>query len=57
VSDSPSLLKEWQDVVPSYGWAYRTDGTYLRGKKFMLAIYLQGDQKQPIKLVVLIITA
>jgi glutathione-regulated potassium-efflux system ancillary protein KefG len=39
---SPSLLKEWQDVVLAYGWAYGTEGTKLRGKEFMLVISTGG---------------
>jgi glutathione-regulated potassium-efflux system ancillary protein KefG len=41
---SPSLLKEWQDVVLTYGWAYGTQGTNLRGKEFMLAISTGGPE-------------
>ncbi|KUP09482.1 general stress protein [Bacillus coahuilensis p1.1.43] len=39
---SPSLLKEWQDVVLAYGWAYGSSGTKLHGKEFMLAISSGG---------------
>lgn len=39
---SPSLLKEWQDVVLAYGWAYGPQGTYLQGKEFILAISTGG---------------
>ncbi|MEO2077155.1 MAG: NAD(P)H-dependent oxidoreductase [Bacillus sp. (in: firmicutes)] len=41
---SPSLLKEWQDVVLTYGWAYGSEGTKLRGKEFMLAISTGGPE-------------
>jgi glutathione-regulated potassium-efflux system ancillary protein KefG len=41
---SPSLLKEWQDVVLSYGWAYGAEGTKLRGKDFVLAISTGGPE-------------
>ena len=41
---SPSLLKEWQDVVLSYGWAYGPEGTKLRGKEFILAISTGGPE-------------
>lgn len=41
---SPSLLKEWQDVVLSYGWAYGSQGTNLHGKEFMLAISTGGPE-------------
>ncbi|KPB05947.1 NAD(P)H-dependent oxidoreductase [Bacillus sp. CHD6a] len=39
---SPSLLKEWQDVVLEYGWAYGTNGTKLHGKEFLLVISTGG---------------
>ncbi|MBM7703598.1 NAD(P)H-dependent oxidoreductase [Metabacillus iocasae] len=39
---SPALLKEWQDVVLTYGWAYGAQGTKLHGKEFMLAISTGG---------------
>ncbi|RLQ94207.1 NAD(P)H-dependent oxidoreductase [Falsibacillus albus] len=39
---SPSLLKEWQDVVLSYGWAYGSEGTKLHGKEFALVISTGG---------------
>jgi glutathione-regulated potassium-efflux system ancillary protein KefG len=41
---SPSLLKEWQDVVLTYGWAYGSQGTKLRGKDFILAISTGGPE-------------
>ncbi|GGL60564.1 NAD(P)H-dependent oxidoreductase [Sporolactobacillus putidus] len=41
---SPSLLKEWQDVVLTYGWAYGSNGTKLRGKDFILAISIGGSE-------------
>lgn len=41
---SPSLLKEWQDVVLAYGWAYGSQGTKLHGKEFMLAISTGGPE-------------
>lgn len=39
---SPALLKEWQDVVLSYGWAYGKSGTQLHGKEFILAVSTGG---------------
>jgi glutathione-regulated potassium-efflux system ancillary protein KefG len=39
---SPSLLKEWQDVVLEYGWAYGTNGTKLHGKELLLVISTGG---------------
>ena len=41
---SPSLLKEWQDVVLTYGWAYGSEGTHLRGKDFILSISTGGPK-------------
>lgn len=41
---SPSLLKEWQDVVLAYGWAYGSQGTKLHGKEFMLAVSTGGPE-------------
>ncbi|WP_214826091.1 NAD(P)H-dependent oxidoreductase [Exiguobacterium algae] len=39
---SPAILKEWQDVVLSYGWAYGQSGTQLHGKEFLLAVSTGG---------------
>lgn len=41
---SPSLLKEWQDEVLAYGWAYGSQGTKLHGKEFMLAVSTGGPE-------------
>lgn len=41
---SPSLLKEWQDVVLTYGWAYGSQGTKLHGKGFGLAMSTGGPE-------------
>lgn len=35
---SPALLKQWQDDVLAYGWAYGEGGDKLRGKEFQLAV-------------------
>ncbi|MBT1166223.1 NAD(P)H-dependent oxidoreductase [Bifidobacterium simiarum] len=35
---SPSLLKEWEDEVLAYGWAYGPDGDKLAGKRIMCAV-------------------
>lgn len=35
---SPSLLKEWQDQVLLYGWAYGSTGKALQGKELLLAV-------------------
>ncbi|NEW07500.1 NAD(P)H-dependent oxidoreductase [Paenibacillus sp. SYP-B3998] len=35
---SPSLLKKWQDLVLTYGWAYGSEGGKFRGKDLLIAI-------------------
>lgn len=35
---TPALLKEWQDLVLEYGFAYGTAGNALKGKKLLCAI-------------------
>ncbi|MED1470079.1 NAD(P)H-dependent oxidoreductase [Bacillus salipaludis] len=42
---SPALLKQWQDLVLTYGWAYGSEGTNLRGKGFMLVISTGGPEE------------
>lgn len=42
---SPALLKEWQDLVLEYDFAYGHEGTLLRGKKFLSAITTGGGEK------------
>jgi len=39
---SPAILKEWQDVVLEYGFAYGQEGIALQGKKFLTAITTGG---------------
>jgi len=41
---SPAILKEWQDLVLGYGFAYGQGGTALRGKKFLSAITTGGSK-------------
>ncbi|MEL6688695.1 MAG: NAD(P)H-dependent oxidoreductase [Pseudomonadota bacterium] len=41
---SPSLLKEWQDLVLQYGFAYGHDGKALVGKTLMLAVTAGGPE-------------
>ena len=41
---TPSILKEWQDLVLEYGFAYGHDGKFLRGKQFMCAISAGGQE-------------
>ncbi|EKF52245.1 NAD(P)H-dependent oxidoreductase [Lactococcus garvieae] len=51
---TPPLLKQWQDDVLTYGFAYGSKGTFLHGKEFMLSIsagsleedYQVGGRKQ-----------
>lgn len=35
---SPPLLKKWQDLVLTYGWAYGSSGNALINKSFSLAV-------------------
>ncbi|NRA87501.1 MAG: NAD(P)H-dependent oxidoreductase [Rhizobiales bacterium] len=42
---TPSMLKEWQDLVLEYGFAYGQGGNALKDKKFILAVTAGGDQK------------
>ncbi|MEB3211578.1 MAG: NAD(P)H-dependent oxidoreductase, partial [Leptolyngbyaceae bacterium] len=41
---SPAILKEWQDLVLEYGFAYGHEGTALHGKKFLTAITTGGTR-------------
>ncbi len=41
---TPSLLKEWQDLVLEYGFAYGSEGTELVGKKFLCALTAGGSE-------------
>ena len=41
---TPALLKEWQDLVLEYGWAYGKDGTALAGKLFFCAVTAGGPR-------------
>ncbi|GAA5213352.1 NAD(P)H-dependent oxidoreductase [Corallincola platygyrae] len=42
---TPALLKEWQDLVLEYGFAYGQGGTALAGKHFMCALTAGGSEK------------
>ncbi len=42
---TPSLIKEWQDIVLEHGFAYGTGGTRLEGKRLMLAVTAAGPQE------------
>ncbi|WP_036819048.1 NAD(P)H-dependent oxidoreductase, partial [Photobacterium sanctipauli] len=41
---TPAILKEWQDLVLEYGFAYGKDGTALNGKTFLCALTAGGTQ-------------
>ena len=41
---TPSILKEWQDLVLEHGFAYGTGGTALHGKIFFSAITAGGSE-------------
>ncbi len=42
---TPSILKEWQDLVLEHGWAYGHDGNALRGKVLLSAITAGGSEE------------
>jgi glutathione-regulated potassium-efflux system ancillary protein KefG len=42
---SPAILKEWQDLVLEYGFAYGHEGTALQGKKCLSAISTGGSHQ------------
>lgn len=42
---SPALLKEWQDLVLEYGFAYGHGGVALKGKKFFSTITTGGGEQ------------
>ena len=42
---SPSILKEWQDLVLEHGWAYGHDGRALEGKLLLSAITTGGGDE------------
>lgn len=41
---TPSIMKEWCDVVLEHGWAYGSHGNALKGKYFLQAITAGGDE-------------
>ncbi|ELO5514872.1 NAD(P)H-dependent oxidoreductase [Vibrio vulnificus] len=45
---TPALLKEWQDLVLEYGFAYGTDGTALQ-EKLMLCVVSAGGKEEAYK--------
>ncbi|NVK54821.1 MAG: NAD(P)H-dependent oxidoreductase [Alteromonadaceae bacterium] len=42
---TPSILKEWQDLVLEYGFAYGKTGTALAGKRFFCALSAGGREE------------
>ena len=42
---SPAILKEWEDLVLEYGFAYGAGGTKLQGKLFLTAITTGGPRE------------
>lgn len=42
---TPSILKEWQDLVLEYGFAYGKGGDALHGKRFFCAITTGGAEQ------------
>lgn len=41
---TPAILKEWQDLVLEYGFAYGDQGTELQGKLFLCALTAGGTE-------------
>ncbi|MBO7746755.1 NAD(P)H-dependent oxidoreductase [Paenibacillus sp. MWE-103] len=41
---SPPLLKKWLDDVLTYGWAFTSKGSKLKGKELALAISIGGSE-------------
>ena len=42
---TPSIIKEWQDLVLEHGFAYGTGGDRLAGKRLMLAVTGAGPEE------------
>ena len=42
---TPSLIKEWEDLVLEHGFAYGAGGDKLRGKSMMLAVTAAGSRE------------
>jgi glutathione-regulated potassium-efflux system ancillary protein KefG len=42
---TPPLLKEWMDLVLTWGWAYGRGGTKLRGKRMVNALTTGGPER------------
>ena len=41
---TPAILKQWQDLVLEYGFAYGTNGTALKGKTFLCVTTAGGGE-------------
>jgi putative NADPH-quinone reductase len=41
---TPSIIKEWEDLVLEHGFAYGADGDHLEGKRLHLAITAAGPE-------------
>lgn len=41
---TPPLLKQWEDLVLTHGWAYGRTGTALRGKRLLVATSAGGPE-------------
>jgi glutathione-regulated potassium-efflux system ancillary protein KefG len=41
---TPSILKEWQDLVLEHGWAYGSEGTALHNKTFLSVVTTGGKE-------------
>jgi len=41
---TPSIIKEWQDLVLEHGFAYGSNGDKLAGKRMMLAVTAAGPE-------------
>jgi putative NADPH-quinone reductase len=46
---TPAILKEWQDLVLEYGFAYGTGGTKLKGKIFFSTLSAGGSHEAYMK--------
>lgn len=42
---SPAIIKEWQDLVLEYGWAYGEGGTFLTGKTWTQAVTVGAPEE------------
>ena len=42
---TPAILKQWQDIALTYGWAFGHEGRRLEGKKFLVAVSTGGPEK------------